>query len=407
MCFSTKNFLFVFIVFLCVLVFKAPAFSQSAITVVGRGTTKEEALQDALRSAVEKATGVFLYSVTDVQDFKVVQDKIVAQSKGYVKDYQILEDKSFDGLIVLTVTVTVDVESVKTILRQDLKAVTYDDVLKDYMLVTQKMARLQKSAELLKAIAARPITDMYSFEFVGYKIEDIGLKQITGQLLFKVILNPFYWRTYDKILQQISDPNGKEELCGGVIELMSDQQISGIHAFVSRQAKIHPDLMEFKVPPQAATVSFYIPGEKSDKIDAKGALILLSNLVTFPSEMYSSNLVPRLTDSPEDAYGFSAEFAGINAWERYGIQSVYEVGNDSCCRDYSDIGEFTINGFCIDGFIKEENMPSGCLQERSGYFIFKDAVAFSIDFNISDPELIKKFNKIQVKVDASQIKEEK
>lgn len=198
-------FLFSILFFVLLKYCAVPSFSQSTITVVGRGATKEQALQDALRTAVEKATGVFLYSVSDIQNLKVVQDKIVTQSKGYVKDYQIVEQKNFDGLIVLTVTITVDVESIKTILRKDLKAVTYDDVLKDYMLVTQKMERLRKSADLLQIISSRPADEMYSVYYIGYEIEDVGLNEIEGRFLVKIIPNSFYWGTYEKILQQVSE----------------------------------------------------------------------------------------------------------------------------------------------------------------------------------------------------------
>src|SRR3989338_7274939 len=86
---------------------------MTTVSIIGRGTTKEDAIQDALRNAVEKATGVFVYSTTDVENFQLVKDKIVTASRGYVKDYKITEDKKYEDIIILTVNVTVNDEAIK------------------------------------------------------------------------------------------------------------------------------------------------------------------------------------------------------------------------------------------------------------------------------------------------------
>ncbi len=209
---KAKKYLFLVLVLFCMLQITL-AFSQNTITVIGKGTTKEEAIQDALRSAVEKATGVFVYSVTEVENFKIVKDKLVATSKGYVKDYKILDEKTFGEIMVLTVNVTVDVESLKKIVRQNIKAATYDDILKDYNLIVEKQQKLKKAAELLEAITTRPVEEMYSIDLAGYEVTDIGMESVKGNFLIRIVLNPFFWDTYKKIAQEFSSGNSPPVEC--------------------------------------------------------------------------------------------------------------------------------------------------------------------------------------------------
>lgn len=58
----------------------------------GVGLTRNDALQDALRLAVEQAVGVVLMSETTVENFVVMRDAIVTRSEGYVSNYEIIRE---------------------------------------------------------------------------------------------------------------------------------------------------------------------------------------------------------------------------------------------------------------------------------------------------------------------------
>jgi len=45
-----------------------------AVVVAGSGTTKEDAINNGLREAVEMYTGALVYGVTDVQNYQVPKD---------------------------------------------------------------------------------------------------------------------------------------------------------------------------------------------------------------------------------------------------------------------------------------------------------------------------------------------
>jgi hypothetical protein len=61
---------------------------------------RDDALQDALRSAVEQAVGTMISSETQVENFQTLEDKIYTQTRGYIQKYDVVsEGKRDDGLI--------------------------------------------------------------------------------------------------------------------------------------------------------------------------------------------------------------------------------------------------------------------------------------------------------------------
>jgi hypothetical protein len=70
------------------------------ITVTGVGTIlnndvaaeRDQALDDAMRNAVEQGLGTYIKSETLVQNFQLVDDRILSWSAGYVKKYDILSE---------------------------------------------------------------------------------------------------------------------------------------------------------------------------------------------------------------------------------------------------------------------------------------------------------------------------
>lgn len=54
---------------------------------------REKALDSALRSAVEKVVGVMITSTSEVENFALKMDRILAESKGFVNTYKILSEQ--------------------------------------------------------------------------------------------------------------------------------------------------------------------------------------------------------------------------------------------------------------------------------------------------------------------------
>ena len=93
-----RRLLLPFILFLMVVSIYAEVVE---VTATGIGSiiagdvakAKEDALSAALRSAVEQVVGVYISSETMTENFMVVEDRILSKASGYVKKYEVLEEK--------------------------------------------------------------------------------------------------------------------------------------------------------------------------------------------------------------------------------------------------------------------------------------------------------------------------
>ena len=60
------------------------------ITSTGSGITKNNAINDALRNALEQTYGGFISSKTNISDDKLFMDEIVAITNGEIHDYELI-----------------------------------------------------------------------------------------------------------------------------------------------------------------------------------------------------------------------------------------------------------------------------------------------------------------------------
>ncbi len=61
-------------------------------TAIGEGRSRQEAINNGLRTAVEQALGTMMSSYTAVKDGKLLHDKVASASAGYVKSYDVLAE---------------------------------------------------------------------------------------------------------------------------------------------------------------------------------------------------------------------------------------------------------------------------------------------------------------------------
>ncbi len=83
-----------------VLIFLSPGtICAKTVTVTGIGRTVEESENDALRRAVETAVGVLVDSETLVEKGKLISDQIYTNSRGFITDYKVQNQRQIsDGL---------------------------------------------------------------------------------------------------------------------------------------------------------------------------------------------------------------------------------------------------------------------------------------------------------------------
>lgn len=84
------------------------------ITVSGAGMSKDEALRDAQRKAVERGAGTYIHSQSETKDFALVRDTVLAQSAGYLQSFKVLSEKEGDdGTWSVSISAEVSIQGVQ------------------------------------------------------------------------------------------------------------------------------------------------------------------------------------------------------------------------------------------------------------------------------------------------------
>lgn len=79
---------------------------------------REKAVNRALRAAVEQGVGTFIDSGTMVENFQLIQDRILSEVKGYVSSYDVIKDNQGQGGVYrVTVQATVVLATIESDLR--------------------------------------------------------------------------------------------------------------------------------------------------------------------------------------------------------------------------------------------------------------------------------------------------
>jgi len=76
-------------------------------------TAQDKAKQDAKRNAVAEACGQFINAQTDVENFQVVKDRILADAVGYITSFKVRREWKEDGISLCEIQATVAVTKFK------------------------------------------------------------------------------------------------------------------------------------------------------------------------------------------------------------------------------------------------------------------------------------------------------
>jgi hypothetical protein len=222
------------------------ATNSWAVIVTGTGNNREEAINNGLRATVEMYTGSLVYGVTEVENFQLKKDEIVASSMGYIKNYKVIKTSNIDDLIIVTLDVTLSEDKIDKIVRENVKFVTTDDILRDFNNVSQRQEQIRKFAEMVKILASRPISEKYFVTYDGYEVKRIGMTEIDIIVKTRVGVNPFYSRAYNEILKNLSDKNDsfKTKTLGGNYRMETGKLVNTKY-YVTTDANI-PNINEVK-----------------------------------------------------------------------------------------------------------------------------------------------------------------
>lgn len=74
---------------------------------------RDKAIENAQRDAVEKIVGVMISSSTEVENFQLKLDRILAESKGFINDYKIISEKREGDSYKITIEADVGMGKLK------------------------------------------------------------------------------------------------------------------------------------------------------------------------------------------------------------------------------------------------------------------------------------------------------
>ena len=84
------------ITLICILLISNDIYSQEdktvELTTTGTGITKDVAIHNALRSAIEQAFGVFISSKTEILNDELLTEQIIALSNGNIQQYDVISE---------------------------------------------------------------------------------------------------------------------------------------------------------------------------------------------------------------------------------------------------------------------------------------------------------------------------
>jgi hypothetical protein len=97
-----------------------PVYSDEAVEVTtvgvsmaGRESSRREAVEDALRNAVEEAIGTFVTVDLIVENKQIVDEKILSRTRGYIRQYSVIHEEERGGLYKVRVNAFVKTEKIR------------------------------------------------------------------------------------------------------------------------------------------------------------------------------------------------------------------------------------------------------------------------------------------------------
>lgn len=296
----------------------------AAIVQGNRDISRDKAIDDALRNAVEQATGSLIENEVLVENYQLLSDKIYSQSKGYVQTYEVLDEKVDQGLYRVTIQATVASGDLKNDLRGlDLlmRRVRKPRVM---VLFEESISEGVNSGRLAEDAISKVLLDN------GFKLVDaetvrrnLGQDKVQGLLAGD-----------GRVAAVISDKYGAEMLLLGAAQAVTNQVTIGDIKINSNQAVVTAKLVradtgEVKVSETRQAAKPHVNSLSGIQMAVSEASELLANdmidkiIQIFHEEVYNRVNV-NLTIFGLQGYGHLQEVIQLISDNVRGIKEIYQ-----------------------------------------------------------------------------------
>lgn len=180
-----------------------------SVDATGSGSTESEALQQALMSAVSSAVGTLIDAETVVENDKVIKDRILSATNGFVEKYEKLESRRDGEGWTVKVRATVRSGTLRERLDQTIHRSTSPV---DGQNLGQRIRNKQKVAEdqgtLLRSALGECCKGVLKVERIGDPVAvdgaDLGAGMVRLRIAVRISIDDKAWRTrMDKAKQAL------------------------------------------------------------------------------------------------------------------------------------------------------------------------------------------------------------
>ena len=231
---------FLIVIFISLLLISPSSFAGEVI-MIGQGITKEIAIHNAMRLAVEKEVGAIIDSETYTKNYQTISDEINLKSRGYIESYEIIREIQSGEFIEVEIKAIVRSEELKTNLMNRLeKKKIVDTNLNDPRIAVIAFDESGGNYpsienEIIKAMKNQGFNHIVDLKQVNSSVK-MRLKNAENDLaLIRSIQNQFHFDNL--IVAQIVNDNSASTLSVKMIS-MNTGEIIFADSFISNQNRM-------------------------------------------------------------------------------------------------------------------------------------------------------------------------
>ena len=176
---------------------------EKKIIASGFGANPDQALQKALRNAVEEAVGSYISSNTLIENDDLIEDKILSLSRGFIKDFRTLSTEKIDGETKVTVAAIVTGDQVI----ETLKSSGVEVKIKGNLLFSQ-FSDFQRQMDDEAKLVGSLFSEVPKNSIVDYNIsyaQPVQLENPTNSYKIKLTISANINKNYTILMQNIKN----------------------------------------------------------------------------------------------------------------------------------------------------------------------------------------------------------
>lgn len=321
-----------------------------AVQSEGHGSSRQEAIKDALLTAIEKANGIALFSRTTLEKEQLIEDTITSSGFGYIASYYVVNEKALEeGVKVVLVAEVVDRPS--SVSNMAPLTLQFEEPSYHQVDATQENVRRQESLFVKQyEDIHRVVSEGYEFSVKGITVSDVTPDTVNGSISVRAQINSNYWRQYDELIKKLSVPGGN--MNSGIFN--GERCLS-----IKKGVSLPQHLVAHDIP--AIKVRISVAGFSRNAFLYRNSIILLPEN-NFPS--FSAK--PVNSDTPN-------------------AQVSLEVGRDSLCQKLprpKELYRFVGIREITEGYLYTSLLGQSKVAALSGYNIHDLAMVFDIPFAV-------------------------